>query len=74
MVAEIHIGHLIKQEMEKQGRKSSWLAKELNCTRYNVYKIFERRYLDTDLLLRISFLLKVDFFLMYSSYYRQHNL
>ena len=73
MIADIHIGQLIKQEMQKQGRKSSWLAKELNCTRYNVYKIFERRYIDTDLLLRISFLLKVDFFIIYSSYYRKQN-
>lgn len=72
MRAEIHIGELIKLEMERQGRKPSWLAKELNYTRYNVYKIFARSYIDTELLLRISQLLGVDFFAVYSSYIQSH--
>ena len=72
MRAEIHIGELIKLEMERQGRKPSWLAKELNYTRYNVYKIFARSYIDTELLLRRSQLLGVDFFAVYSSYVQSH--
>jgi len=68
MRAEIHIGELIKLEMERQGRKPSWLAKELNYTRYNVYKIFARRYIDTETLLHISQLLGVDFFAVYTNY------
>jgi plasmid maintenance system antidote protein VapI len=68
MRAEIHIGQLIKQEMVRQGRKPSWLAKELNYTRYNVYKIFARRYIDTETLLHISQLLGVDFFAVYTNY------
>ncbi|MEE1173885.1 MAG: XRE family transcriptional regulator [Paludibacteraceae bacterium] len=68
MKAEIHIGQLIKQEMVRQGRKPSWLAKELNYTRYNVYKIFARRYIDTETLLHISQLLGVDFFAVYTNY------
>lgn len=68
MKAEIHIGQLIKQEMERQGRKPSWLAKELHYTRYNVYKIFARRYIDTETLLHISQLLGVDFFAVYTNY------
>lgn len=73
MKAEIHIGQLIKQEMVRQGRKPSWLAKELNYTRYNVYKIFARRYIDTETLLRISQLLGVDFFAVYSSHLASHS-
>ena len=72
MKAEIHIGQLIKQEMVRQGRKPSWLAKELHYTRYNVYKIFARSYIDTDTLLRISQLLGVDFFAVYSSHLASH--
>lgn len=72
MEAEIHIGKLIKAELEKQGRKPSWLAKELHYTRYNVYKIFQRSYIDTELLQRISLLLQVDFFLVYSSRLKEH--
>lgn len=70
MKAEIHIGQLIKEEMERQGRKPSWLAKELNYTRDNVYKIFSREYIDTDLLLNISLLLKVNFFDYYTTTYK----
>lgn len=73
MRAEIHIGQLIKEEMERQGRKSSWLAKELNYTRDNVYKIFSREYIDTDLLLNISLLLKVNFFEYYTTTYQNKN-
>lgn len=68
MRAEIHIGELIKLEMERQGRKPSWLAKELHYTRYNVYKIFARNYIDTETLLHISQLLGVDFFAVYTNY------
>ena len=67
MEAEIHIGKLIKEELEKQGRKPSWLAKELHYTRYNVYKIFQRSYIDTELLMQISLLLNKDFFLFYTT-------
>ena len=38
----IHIGQLIKQELEHQERTPSWLARKINCERPNVYNIFER--------------------------------
>lgn len=58
----MHIGQLIKQEMDKQGKTVSWLARELSYCRTNVYKIYDKKSIDTDLLLRISILLKHDFF------------
>lgn len=62
----IHIGVLIKQVMTDQGRSPSWLAKQLGCERANIYDIYKRQYIDTDLLLRISRLLSFDFFSVYS--------
>ena len=58
----IHIGQLIKQELELQERTPSWLARKINCERPNVYNIFERKSIDTDLLLLISKALNKDFF------------
>ena len=58
----IHIGQLIKQELELQERTPSWLARKINCERPNVNNIFERKSIDTDLLLLISKALNKDFF------------
>ena len=38
----------------------------MGCSRTSVYKIFEKSSIDTDLLLRICDVLKVDFFKVYS--------
>lgn len=61
----IHIGHLIKEELKKQERTISWFARKLYCDRSNVYDIFKRESVDTELLLRISLVLKRNFFLLY---------
>lgn len=61
----IHIGELIKEELQRQGRSTTWFAKQLYCDRTNVYDIFKRKSLDTDLLLRISIILKHNFFQEY---------
>ena len=62
----MHIGQLIKQKVEERGKTVSWLARELSYCRTNVYKIYDKKSIDTDLLLRISFLLNFDFFKAYS--------
>ena len=62
----MHIGHLIKQQLEAQDKTVSWLARELAYCRTNIYKIFDKKSIDTDLLLRICVLLKYDFFSAYS--------
>ena len=49
-------------ETEKR-RAPSWLAKKINCDRTNIYKIFQRPSIDTELLSRISKALEHDFFL-----------
>ena len=32
----IHIGQLIKTELEQQERTPTWLAKKINCDRTNI--------------------------------------
>ena len=61
-----HIGHLIRQEVERQGFTVVSLARMLSCSRTNIYKIFDRQSIDTDQLFRISSLLHTDFFHIYS--------
>ena len=68
----IHIGQLIRQELQNQGRTVAWLTRELNCSRSNVYKIFEKPTLDTAILLQVSKLLKVDFFRYYTDELSKH--
>ena len=58
----IHLGQLIKTELERQERTPTWLAKKINCDRTNIYRIFERKSIDTDLLSRISTALNRNFF------------
>lgn len=58
----IHIGHLIKTEFDRQGRRAMWLATELNCNRANVYNIFHRDNIDIAMLIKISKVLQHNFF------------
>lgn len=62
----IHIGRLIKAELDRQGRKTQWFADQLCFERTNVYNIFRRQSIDASLLLRISQILQYDFFALYS--------
>jgi len=64
---EIHIGHLIQQKLQEQGRSITWLAKQLNYSRANMYQIFNKKWIDTDLLLKICKTINYDFFKHYSS-------
>ena len=56
------IGSLIKEELEKQERSISWFARKLACDRSNVYRLFQKESIDTNLLTRISVILGRDFF------------
>lgn len=56
------IGSLIKQELERQERSISWLARKLSCDRTRVYRILQKHSIDTYDLARISILLSHDFF------------
>ena len=64
---DLHIGHLIQEQLRKDQRSVGWLAREIGCTRNHVYKIFNKSSLDTDLLLRISLSMHFNFFQYYSA-------
>lgn len=61
----LEIGLLIKKELERQERTVSWFARKLCCDRSNVYKLFQRSTIDTELLLKVSQILNCDFFEIY---------
>ena len=57
-----HIGNLIRTELERQGRSITWLAEEAHYSRENLYKIFRRPWINTDLLFKLCNVLNHDFF------------
>ena len=58
----IHIGSIIRQKLQEQGRSAAWLAKQIPCSRNNVFKVMRKPHISTDLLLRISKILDYNFF------------
>lgn len=71
---QIHIGHLIQEQMRLRGVKVSWLASKLHCHRNNIYKIFDKSWIDTETLMKISLLLNFNFFYLYSNYYESIDI
>ena len=62
----IVIGKIIEEELRRQERTVTWLSRKIHCDRRNVYDIFSRSSIDTDLLYRISIALNTDFFSYFS--------
>lgn len=58
----VNIGQCIKEELLRQERTVTWLARKLNCTRAAVYRIMDKNSIDTQLLQSISVILKYNFF------------
>jgi hypothetical protein len=67
------IGQLIKEELASQERTVSWFARKLHLDRSNVYRLFQKNSVDTDLLGRISLILDRDFFEELSSNFRERR-
>ena len=65
--SNIHIGHLIREQLKADQRSASWLAREIGCTRNHVYKIFNKPSFDADLILKISFAMNFNFFQYYTA-------
>ena len=59
---DIHIGNIIKQKFEETSMSITDFAKKIHCERTVVYDIFERKSIDTELLIRISEGLNFDFY------------
>lgn len=56
------IGQQIKAELINQGISFSDFANSINCSRPNLYDIMKRSSIDCELLMRISRVLRVNFF------------
>lgn len=61
----MHIGNILKEQLKKDGKSVVWLARELGCHRTNVYNLFEKYSIDTQLLSRISIIMNFNFFDLY---------
>jgi plasmid maintenance system antidote protein VapI len=57
-----HIGLLIREKLKENGQSVTWLARKLCYERNNIYRIFKKKTIDTELLAKISILLNYDFF------------
>ncbi len=62
----ILIGKIIEEELRRQERTVTWLSRKIHCDRRNVYDIFTRNTIDTELLYKLSVILNQDFFPFYS--------
>ncbi|MDE5635386.1 MAG: XRE family transcriptional regulator [Muribaculaceae bacterium] len=67
------IGQLIKEELRSQERSVSWFARKLHLDRSNVYRLFQKNSIDTDLLSRISLVLGRDFFAILSDHIKERG-
>lgn len=61
----MHIGKMIRLKLDEKGYTVVWFARQLSYSRSNVYLLFEKRSVDTDVLLRVSKILKYNFFDLY---------
>ncbi len=61
----VHIGALIKEKMKERRLSAAAFAKLINTDRNNIYNIFSRQSMDTELLFSISIALEHDFFQYY---------
>jgi plasmid maintenance system antidote protein VapI len=62
----IHIGNIIKQELKKQERSASWLARQINIEESTCRRMLQKATIDTYRLQCISIALKFDFFALIS--------
>ena len=61
IMKEVHIGQMIQEELNRQGRTVNWFAREIYCEKSNVYKMFKRRSIDMAQLMKISEVLDHNF-------------
>jgi len=61
-----HVGHKIREIADRKGMQISELGRRINTARQNVYKILNKKTMDTGMLLKISKVLEYDFFQHYT--------
>ena len=58
----VHIGNMVRDELERQGKTVTWLAEQLNMQRPNCYRLLRSQSMNTDMLRLLSILLEHNFF------------
>lgn len=59
--SKLHIGHMVKSVFDESGLSVAEFARRIHCERTNVYKIFNRRSIDVELIVKISKILNHNF-------------
>lgn len=59
--SKLHIGHMVKSVFDKSGLSVAEFARRIHCERTNVYKIFNCRTIDVEMLVAISEALQHNF-------------
>lgn len=70
-IPPLHIGNLIREQLQLQRHSVAWLATQIGCKRDNVYKLLRHYYITTDTLMRISHALDYDFFSVLSAHFKR---
>lgn len=70
---DMHFGKTLEKTLREQGRSVTWFADQLCCTRPNIYKLFRKESVDTNLVYRISKILQYDFFKKLSEDYQTNG-
>ena len=65
---KIHIGKLIQEIKEKEGVKSSWLAKKIRRDKSDMPHIYNKKHIHTDILVHLCIYLNFNFFEIYANY------
>ena len=61
----MHIGNILRDKLKQDGKSVVWLARELGCHRTNIYNLFDKYSIDTQLLEHISIIMRYNFFDLY---------
>lgn len=58
----LHVGKLVKAKLKERAHTCVWLAAQMDCSRTNLYKIFNKEYVNTRDLEKLSVILHYNFF------------
>lgn len=61
IMKDVHVGKMVHSELKKQGRTVTWLAEQIYCEKSNIYKLFRRKSIDLEQLMKISEVLGHNF-------------
>ena len=73
-INELRIGQRIHDELKRQGRTVTWLAKQLGMERTSLYYTFRQNSIDLELLMRVSAFTEHNFLQDVADVYKIYGL